>query len=134
MDAQVLVIAVGVGVLGAAWAPRVEAEVSPRVLRVGDRWLEERQIEPAVPPWVVDGGVLTWAPPVVVCPTSDVRADHRVHLNSASTAALEDLPGVGPALARRIRDGRPYHRVEDLDRVRGIGPATVARLRPLVRP
>lgn len=58
-----------------------------------------------------------------------------VDLNRASPAALEALPGIGPALARRIVDTRaqrPFSSVEDLERVPGIGPATVARLRPLV--
>lgn len=58
-----------------------------------------------------------------------------VDLNRASPAALEALPGIGPALARRIVDARsqkPFASVEDLERVPGIGPATVARLRPLV--
>lgn len=55
-------------------------------------------------------------------------------LNTATLEELEALPGVGPVLARRILEGRPYGRVEDLLRVRGIGPATLERLRPYVRP
>lgn len=56
-------------------------------------------------------------------------------LNRASPTALEALPGIGPALARRILDARsskPFSSVEELERVPGIGPATVARLRSLV--
>ena len=58
-----------------------------------------------------------------------------VDLNRAPPATLETLPGIGPALARRIvaaRSERPFSSVDDLERVPGIGPATVARLRPLV--
>jgi competence ComEA-like helix-hairpin-helix protein len=54
-----------------------------------------------------------------------------VDVNRADEAALETLPGIGPALARRIveaRRERAFRSVEDLTRVRGIGPATVARL------
>ncbi len=58
----------------------------------------------------------------------------RVSLNRASLAELEALPGVGPELARRIVEHRPYLRVEDLLRVPGIGPKTLSRLRPLVTP
>jgi Helix-hairpin-helix motif len=52
-----------------------------------------------------------------------------VDLNRASTAELESLPRIGPALARRIVEGRPYADVESLERVRGIGPASLERLR-----
>jgi len=54
-----------------------------------------------------------------------------------STAPYESLlllPGVGPTLARRILEDRarhgPYRRPEDLQRVRGIGPRTLKRMRP----
>jgi competence ComEA-like helix-hairpin-helix protein len=57
-------------------------------------------------------------------------------LNLASAADFERLPGVGPALAARIVDTRaregPFGTVDDLRRVRGVGAATLARLRPLL--
>ncbi len=52
-----------------------------------------------------------------------------VDVNRASRESLESLPAVGPTLARRIIEGRPYARLEDLRRVRGIGERTFARLR-----
>jgi DNA uptake protein ComE-like DNA-binding protein len=52
-----------------------------------------------------------------------------VDLNRAALDELESLPRVGPKLARRIVEGRPYADVDALVRVRGIGPATVERLR-----
>lgn len=62
--------------------------------------------------------------------------DLAVAVNRADEGELALLPGVGPALARRIVEDRvragPYGRVEDLQRVRGIGPRLVARLRPRV--
>jgi competence protein ComEA len=63
------------------------------------------------------------------------RPDPPLDLNRADTLALLALPGVGPALARRIVEARaasPFRSVDDLLKVRGIGPATLARLRPLV--
>ena len=56
-----------------------------------------------------------------------------VELNRASEAELTSLPRIGPVLARRIVEGRPYAEVDELLRVRGIGPATLRRLRPRVR-
>ena len=58
-------------------------------------------------------------------------------LNRASAVDLAGLPGVGPTLARRIIDERQgrggFRRVEELLEVRGIGPATLARIQPLTR-
>ncbi|WP_236605540.1 ComEA family DNA-binding protein [Sandaracinus amylolyticus] len=58
-------------------------------------------------------------------------------LNVADAAALQALPRIGPSLARRIIEDReangPFTSVDDLDRVRGIGPATIEQLRALVR-
>lgn len=59
-----------------------------------------------------------------------------IDVNTASAEALEAIPGIGPSLSAAILADRhhngPFTRVEDLDRVRGIGPATVEKLRPFV--
>lgn len=63
------------------------------------------------------------------------RRGDRIDVNRADEATLQRLPGIGPALARRIveaRAERPFRSVADLARVRGIGPATIARLGELV--
>ncbi|GIK19278.1 MAG: hypothetical protein AMXMBFR77_14330 [Phycisphaerales bacterium] len=58
-----------------------------------------------------------------------------IDLNSASAAELQSLPGIGPALAARIVEDRnatgPFGSVDDLQRVRGIGPITIEKIRPL---
>ena len=56
----------------------------------------------------------------------------RVDVNTASERLLTTLPGVGPVTAQRLIEGRPYHRLEDLLRVPGIGPARLEALRPRV--
>src|SRR5262245_34897041 len=54
-------------------------------------------------------------------------------LNSADRAQLEQVPGIGPGLAKRIDDHRrakgPFRSVEELRQVRGIGPATLDKVR-----
>ena len=59
-----------------------------------------------------------------------------VEINSASALELELLPGIGPGLAQRLvedrRDRGPFSDVQDMDRVPGIGPRTIERLRPFV--
>jgi competence protein ComEA len=54
-------------------------------------------------------------------------------VNTATVAELEALPGIGPVIARRIIEGRPYRSVEELDRVKGIGKRLLEEIRPLVR-
>ncbi len=60
----------------------------------------------------------------------------RVHLNSATQAELETLPGIGPEIALRIIEYRElvgdFDSLSDLDNVSGIGPATLERLADLV--
>jgi competence protein ComEC len=60
-------------------------------------------------------------------------AGHRINLNTATEAQLEALPGVGPVIARRIIEGRPYRAVEELERVKGIGKRRLEEIRPLVK-
>ncbi len=60
-----------------------------------------------------------------------------VDLNTASAEALQTLPGVGPVTAERIlawrsANGR-FTIVDELVEVPGIGPKTLAQLRPRVR-
>jgi competence protein ComEA len=56
----------------------------------------------------------------------------RVNVNTASAEVLESLPGIGPGLAGRIVDGRPYRKIEDLLSVPGIGEKTYEELKDLV--
>lgn len=62
--------------------------------------------------------------------TNDLRAlAVPIDVNRASVDELRSLPRIGPVLAQRIVDGRPYASPDDLERVRGIGPKTIANLR-----
>jgi competence protein ComEA len=61
-----------------------------------------------------------------------------VHLNTASVAELDELPGIGPVTAQKIVDHREKHgafsSVEDLDAISGVGAAKIEQLRDLVAP
>ena len=67
---------------------------------------------------------------------SDAGNRTLTNLNTASASDLDALPGVGPARAAAITRYReahgPFLSVDSLIRVPGIGPAALARLRPLV--
>lgn len=53
-----------------------------------------------------------------------------VDINLATARELETLQGVGPAMSARIIAARPFGSVDELRRVRGIGPVILERLRP----
>jgi len=58
-----------------------------------------------------------------------------VRINSASASELQQLPGIGPALAQRIvetRNSGRFTSADDLLRVPGIGKAKLAKLRNYV--
>ena len=57
----------------------------------------------------------------------------RINLNTASQAQLEGLPGVGPKFAARLIAGRPYSGLEAVDRIKGVGPKMLEKLKNLVR-
>lgn len=65
-----------------------------------------------------------------------ISGDGRVNLNTADAAALDTLPGVGPATAAKILAWREEHgrfeSVEDLLDVGGIGEAKLDAIRDLV--
>jgi competence protein ComEA len=65
----------------------------------------------------------------------------RINPNDAPTASLARLPGIGVARARaivmyrsavrlRAGEGRAFQSADDLQKVKGIGPAIVAGIRP----
>jgi competence protein ComEA len=68
--------------------------------------------------------------------TDGAPASGPINLNTATQAELETLPGIGPTLAQAIVAERDrsggFRSVEDLRRVRGIGDARFAQVRPLV--
>ncbi len=76
--------------------------------------------------------VLDLRDPPPPAPGRAPRAPATVDVNRADLDALQTLPGVGPALARRIVDARQermFTSLDDLARVKGIGPATIERFR-----
>ena len=60
----------------------------------------------------------------------------QLDLGRTEVAELQLLPGIGPVLARRIVMGRTQGRIksdlEGLIAIKGIGPRTIERLRPLI--
>lgn len=69
-------------------------------------------------------------------PPADPPTRQPVDLDTASADEIETLPGIGPALARRIVKDREangrFGCLAALDRVKGVGPALIGKLDSLV--
>ncbi len=67
-----------------------------------------------------------------------LEARFATDINTADWTELSQLPDIGEALAIRIVESRqnlgPFRSTEDLDRVPGIGPKTLERVRPYLQP
>ncbi|TVP78962.1 MAG: helix-hairpin-helix domain-containing protein [Puniceicoccaceae bacterium] len=64
-----------------------------------------------------------------------ITAENPININAADASTLQQLPGVGPALAGRIieqRERQPFLTKEALKKVPGIGNKTFEALEPLV--
>lgn len=79
--------------------------------------------------------------PAATSPTTDTlpasgAAGHLVNINTANAAELESLPGIGPKTAEAIiayrEEHGPFATVEAITEVKGIGPATLEKMRALI--
>jgi competence ComEA-like helix-hairpin-helix protein len=134
---RILVVLAGLFLSGAAWH-LVEANAP-------------------LPPLAVSGQILAWNDPAdpsasdtasdaakpVKARDGKARASSRkpmltglVNPNTASVEQLRGLPGVGEAMAERIVEERAngaFKDLEDLQRVKGIGPKKAEKMRPWLR-
>jgi len=105
----VMLVVLGAAIVGVAWmrlTQPVQRDVSP------------------------NGVPVTTGEPVPPLP------DMRLDLNRAPASELTALPGIGPTLAGRIvanrRANGPFDSLDDLARVKWIGPSVIERIKPYV--
>jgi competence protein ComEA len=80
--------------------------------------------------------IVTVVAAVVFAGDTGSASEGVVNVNSATAAQLQFLPGIGPAMAKRIIEFRdsngPFRKVDELVAIRGIGSKTLEKLRPFV--
>jgi DNA uptake protein ComE-like DNA-binding protein len=54
----------------------------------------------------------------------------KIDINTATEKELRTIPGIGPVMARRIIDARPFRSADDLKKVNGIGDKYYKTFRP----
>lgn len=67
-----------------------------------------------------------------------IAIETKIDINKADWPELALMPGIGETLAHRIVDDRaengPFLEIDDLRRVRGIGPVTLEGMKPYLLP
>jgi competence ComEA-like helix-hairpin-helix protein len=72
---------------------------------------------------------LTPQPEPPAQPNNQALVPSKIDINTASSQELQKLAGIGATLAQGIIAARPFYSVEDLIRVRGIGPKTLSDIK-----
>lgn len=137
-----MVIEVAVDVIGAVQQPGLyylhsKARVADAVTAAGGLSPDAArdQINLAAP--LVDGTQIR-VPHVgevveIGVPAASAASSSLVDINTADAAALDALPGIGPATAQAIIDERvnngPFKAIEDIQNVKGIGPSLFAQIK-----
>lgn len=83
--------------------------------------------------------IFLYAPPIFPEPiplATSVLPSGKININTADAAKLTELPGIGEIIAQRIvvyrQEKGPFHSIEEIKEVSGIGEKTFEKLREMI--
>jgi len=84
--------------------------------------------------WKLSGG---WKSEIEIVSQQPREYFYSIDINKASWVEWAQLDGIGEKMAKRIVEDRdahgPFKTIEQLDRVRGVGPKLIEKLRPFLK-
>jgi len=132
-EERFLLVLLGLFIVGSGvWYVRRTAASGERM----DWRRQQQRLQTAFQAPAAKAGTPKPAPPPAMVTGKQRAISNKININSASAKELERLPRVGPVMAQRILSFRnehgPFHSVEDLKQIKGIGEKTLARIRDRV--
>lgn len=79
--------------------------------------------------WVWSTSLTPGQKNIIMAPKTKKADFKRIDINKASTKELQRITGIGPVLAKRIIDARPFRSLDELTKVKGIGPRTLNEIK-----
>jgi competence protein ComEA len=104
--------------------------------------LSTKQIE-ALKPFVTVGSAVPTQPPAapVAAPAkappakaqaAKLAPGQKININTATKEQLDMLPGIGPVKAQAVIEGRPYKKIEDIKKVKGIKEGEFNKIKDVI--
>ncbi len=56
----------------------------------------------------------------------------KININTATEEQLDMLPGIGPVKAQAVIEGRPYKKIEDIKKVKGIKEGEFNKIKDVI--
>lgn len=95
--------------------------------------LEPSEVAAPTAPIAVKSQPAAKAPLAPAAPPSVAPSDDRISISDATLDELTAVKGMNRKLAQGIMKGRPFKSLDELIKVRGIGPKLLAALKPFVK-
>jgi len=103
--------------------------------------LSTKQIE-ALKPFVTVGSAAPTQPPAAPAAaakapstkaqTTKLAPGQKININTATKEQLDMLPGIGTVKAQAVIEGRPYKKIEDIKKVKGIKEGEFNKIKDLI--